>query len=258
MGICPPDMNSCVPKCKQCGGVNDGKVYNCESPCSCYSSNNINLYSFNGYDCVKEGSCGPMTGTFCAGTIGAVIGFRTECTNTGPGKTTPGIFDTTPQVKAILGTQNASPFSTLSYLYHELGITSNSDPDIPVGYGWITYTPFRVPTTATDEGSFVFSPFGGDGIRAAFFFRLQGGGITSTGPSTLYWFNTSQASCVLPCCGCTPCTISSGCPGPFQCCPVPASSTELYGSGQWELKEIVAAVRWINGANAATSVWTRL
>jgi len=257
MGICPPDMNSCVPKCKICSGVNAGSVYNCADPCSCYSSSGVNLYSWNGYDCVKAGSCGPLTGTFCAGVIGMVIGFKTKTTNTGPGLTNPGGFDNIDQVKAILGTQNPSPFSTLSYLYHERTITDNSDPDIPVGYGWITYTPFRVPESTVDERSYIFNPFGGN-ILTAFFVRLQGGGITQTGPSTLYWFPSGQASCVQPCCGCTPCTISSGCPGPFQCCPVPASSSELYGKGRWELVEMIVATRWISGANAATSVWTKM
>lgn len=257
MGICAPDMNSCAPKCKICGGVNSGKVYNCGDPCSCYKSGNVNVYQWNGSDCVKANPCAPAApGSTCSGTLGVVIGFNISSAVTGVcAVTKPENRSSYDAVQAILGTQLPSPYSSGS-LYFNFTVTSQTSSNYPTGYNWLWLLPTLDPSVKQGGSGWVLPGFGGDAIIRFFPYLTLAGGGNSGIQDTPYWFGLGQPSALVPCCGCTPCTLESGCPGPFQCCPVPASSGELYGKVRVQMNGIIVATRWLSGPNAATSVWT--
>lgn len=257
MGVCLPDMNSCTPKCKVCTGPNAGKAYECSDPCGCYKANNIQLYSWDGYDCVKGSGCAPYGGTNCSGVISYCFGVELRTTNTGPAGTTTNInnFSYAP-VEALIGTQNGCPWynSTLS-----LGssITSAADPLYPTGYGWLWNLPTRNPSWVYGGKSHQLNPFGGTAqIGVQFYLNYANGGTSYI--DTFGFIPVGNPQCLVQCCGCTPCSEYWGCPGFTYQRAQPAPSDELYGKIQVDMTKMIVVTRWTSGPNASTSYWTRI
>lgn len=265
MGVCSPDMNSCTPKCKVCTGPNAGRAYDCLDPCGCYISNNIQAYTWNGYDCVKTNPCAPYGGSNCSGTIGYYFGVKIKTTNTGPAVTDePRISDSTPQAYSLIGTKNGPPYSSL---YYTRSVTGINDPNYVAGYGWVWNLPTRSPSWVYGGKSHQLNYFSGTSqIGVQFFLSYANGGNSGVNTFGFQGVGNPQCLCTYDsnsgiyhcCCGCQPCSIYWGCPGFSYEPPTPADPGTLYGKVLVEMDDLVVLTRWVSGPNEPTSYWTRI